>query len=226
MPPKGYSKLQSPAASAPPAPPRLLNLHAMTSSELLSLAQDLRADVAPNMKSPQIIKKIEAAMSQQSPVPPSKKFEAAMPQPSSVPPMYSPRSSRPQVPPNLHALTGDELHAVARDFAVPIKHDEKRSKVITLLSEYFSKVSDFFSAPTQGGRAKTPVKASSAAAPAAVSRAAKTPTKSQAAAASACGADSEALPVGWERLVDVYGRVYYADHENRITQWERPSTFM
>jgi hypothetical protein len=184
-----------------------MNLHAMTSSELLSLAQELHADVAPNMKTPQMIKKIEAAMSQ----------------PSLVPPIYSPRGSRPQVPQNLHALTGDELQAVARDFSVPVKPDEKRSKVITVLSEYFSKVADFFSAPKQAARAKTPVKPSSAAAG---SRTVKTPTKSQSGASSSSCADSETLPVGWERLIDVYGRVYYADHENRITQWERPSNFM
>ena len=210
MPPKGYSKLQSPAAPVPTAPPRQLNLHAMTSSELLSLAQELHADVAANMKSPQIIKKIEAAMSQPSP----------------VPPIYSPRATRPPVPHNLHALTGDELHAVARDFSVPVKPDEKRSKVISVLSEYFSKVSDFFSAPKEAARSKTPVKAPSAAGAASASRAVKTPTKSLAAASASGCTDAEALPVGWERLVDVYGRVYYADHENRITQWERPSTFM
>ncbi len=150
-----------------------------------------------------------------------------MSQPSLVPPIYSPRSARPQVPQNLHALTGDELQAVARDFSVPVKPDEKRSKVITVLSEYFSKAADFFLAPKQAARAKTPVKPSSAAAGAAAgSRTLKTPTKSQSEAASSSCADSETLPVGWERLVDVYGRVYYADHENRITQWERPSNFM
>ena len=214
MPPKGYSKLQSPPPPAPSAAPRHLNLHAMTSSELLALAQEMRVDVTANMKSAQIIKKIEDALSQ----------------PSAVPPMYSPRSARPQVPQNLnlHALTGDELHAVARDFAVPVSPHEKRAKVISVLSQYFSKFTGLFSAPKQETtRAKTPVKASAASASAARSQTPKTPTKSAASAASSSiGADSESLPVGWERLVDVYGRVYYADHENRITQWERPSTFM
>lgn len=30
----------------------------------------------------------------------------------------------------------------------------------------------------------------------------------------------------WERAVDSYGRVYYIDHENRITTWIRPSAGM
>lgn len=209
MPPKGYSKLQSPAAPAPTAPRRQLNLHAMTSSELLSLAQEIHVDVTASMKSAQIIKKIEDALSQ----------------PSTVPPLYSPRSTRPPVPQNLHALTGDELQAVARDFAVPVNANEKRSKIITVLSQYFTKLTGLFSAPKQETQVKTPVKASGAAArPQTV----KTPTKSatKPVAPSAIGAETESLPVGWERLVDVYGRVYYADHENRTTQWERPSTFM
>jgi hypothetical protein len=210
MPPKGYSKVQSPAAPPPPGPALHVNLHAMTSGELLSLAQQVRADVTPNMKSAQLIKKIESAMSQ----------------PLLAPPVYSPRSSKavssPQVPQNLHALTGDELHAVARDFSVPVKPDEKRSKILSTLSDYFSKMADFFSAPRQSPRARTPVKAPAAAA-AAGSRAAKTPTKT--AAASSAG-ECDGLPVGWERLVDIYGRVYYADHENRTTQWDRPTTFM
>jgi hypothetical protein len=32
----------------------------------------------------------------------------------------------------------------------------------------------------------------------------------------------EALPHGWERKTDATGRVYYVDHINRKTQWERP----
>jgi len=206
MPPKGYSKLQSPSAArspAVPAPstlPLQMNLHAMTTSELHALAQQVNADVAPNMKSAQLVSKIEAALSQPSP----------------RPPIYSPRSSRPQVPQNLYALTADELQGVARDFSVPVKPGEKRSKVLSVLSDYFSKFTGLFSAPN----AKTPVQAAPA------SRAVKTPTKSSSAASSSAAAESEALPVGWERLVDVYGRVYYADHENRTTQWERPSTFM
>jgi len=181
-----------------------MNLHAMTTSELFALAQEVHADVTPNMKSAQLINKIEASLSQPSP----------------RPPIYSPRSSRPQVPQNLHALTGDELQAVARDFSVPVKPDEKRSKVISVLSDYFSKFAGLFSAPKQAAqvKVKTPVKAPVAAA---ASRTAKTPTKQAAAEP-----ESEALPVGWERLVDVYGRVYYADHENRMTQWDRPATFM
>ena len=220
MPPKGYSKLQSPSATygasapAPSALPRQMNLHAMTTSELFALAQEVHADVTPNMKSAQLINKIEAALSQPSP----------------RPPIYSPRSSRPQVPQNLHALTGDELQAVARDFSVPVKPDEKRSKVISVLSEYFSKFAGLFSAPKQAAqvKVKTPVKVPVAAVAASASRTAKTPTK-QASAASFLAAaepESEALPVGWERLVDVYGRVYYADHENRMSQWDRPATFM
>lgn len=30
------------------------------------------------------------------------------------------------------------------------------------------------------------------------------------------------LPPGWERKADANGRVYYVDHINRKTQWERP----
>lgn len=30
------------------------------------------------------------------------------------------------------------------------------------------------------------------------------------------------LPPGWERKVDATGRVYYVDHVNRKTQWDRP----
>ncbi|XP_028415396.1 E3 ubiquitin-protein ligase HECW2-like [Dendronephthya gigantea] len=33
----------------------------------------------------------------------------------------------------------------------------------------------------------------------------------------------EPLPQHWERAVDSYNRVYYIDHENRITTWIRPS---
>jgi hypothetical protein len=211
MPPKGYSKVHSPATAVPPGPARHVNLHAMTCSELHALAQEVRADVTPNMKSAQLIKKIESAMSQ----------------PMLAPPIYSPRSSKPvsspQVPHNLHALTGDELQAVARDFSVPVKPDEKRSKILSALSDYFSKMTNFFTAPTQGVRARTPVKTPSSSGAAAGTRAAQTPTKSTPAS---CGGECDGLPVGWERLVDIYGRVYYADHENRSTQWERPSTFM
>jgi hypothetical protein len=32
----------------------------------------------------------------------------------------------------------------------------------------------------------------------------------------------EDLPHGWERKTDATGRVYYVDHINRKTQWERP----
>lgn len=199
--------MQSPVAPAPSAPRRQLNLHAMTSSELLSLAQEMHVDVTAGMKPAQIIKKIEDALSQ----------------PSAVPPIYSPRSSRPPVPPNLHALTGDELQAVARDFAVAVNPNEKRSKVITVLSQYFSKLAGFFSAPKQETQVKTPVKASGAAARA---QSDKTPTKATTATRSSSASDADSLPVGWEKLVDVYGRVYYADHENRTTQWERPSSFM
>jgi hypothetical protein len=186
----------------------------MTSSELHILAQEMHVDVLPNLKSAQIIKKIEDALSK----------------PCAIPPMYSPRSARPEVPPNLnlHALTGDELHAVAREYAVPVSLHEKRAKVISVLSHFFTKLTGLFSSPQpETTRAKTPVKASAASASAKRSQTPKTPTKSASpAVSSANGADSERLPVGWERLVDVYGRVYYADHENRITQWERPLTFM
>jgi hypothetical protein len=106
-----------------------------------------------------------------------------------------------------------------------VNPNEKRSKIITVLSQYFSKLTGLFSSPKQEAKVKTPVKASgSAARP----QTAKTPTKSasKADAQWSTGTETDSLPVGWERLVDVYGRVYYADHENRITQWERPSSFM
>ena len=45
-----------------------LNLHAMTTSELRALAQELGVNVAPSMKSAQIIKKIEDAQSKPSAV--------------------------------------------------------------------------------------------------------------------------------------------------------------
>jgi hypothetical protein len=165
------------------------------------------------MKSAQIIKKIQAVSSMPSP----------------VPPIYSPRGSRPHVPHNLHALTGDELQEVAREFCVPVKADEKRPKVITILSEYFSKLTNLFSMPMQAARTKTPVKSPGGIAARAESLAVKTPTKrtpAESKSVESAEGSCEDLPVGWERLVDVYGRVYYADHENRTTQWERPSTFM
>lgn len=31
------------------------------------------------------------------------------------------------------------------------------------------------------------------------------------------------LPEGWEQKTDPYGRVFYVDHINRTTQWERPT---
>lgn len=34
--------------------------------------------------------------------------------------------------------------------------------------------------------------------------------------------DEEPLPPNWERRVDHYNRVYYVDHVNRSTHWERP----
>lgn len=33
----------------------------------------------------------------------------------------------------------------------------------------------------------------------------------------------QALPQGWEELVDVEGRTYYVDHNSRTTTYERPS---
>lgn len=33
----------------------------------------------------------------------------------------------------------------------------------------------------------------------------------------------EALPPGWEARVDAHGRVFYIDHHNKVTTWERPS---
>ena len=34
----------------------------------------------------------------------------------------------------------------------------------------------------------------------------------------------EALPNGWEARVDAHGRVFYIDHNNRSTTWERPTS--
>lgn len=31
------------------------------------------------------------------------------------------------------------------------------------------------------------------------------------------------LPPGWEEKVDNLGRTYYVNHNNRSTQWKRPS---
>nr|7LP3_A Chain A, E3 ubiquitin-protein ligase NEDD4-like [Homo sapiens]7LP3_C Chain C, E3 ubiquitin-protein ligase NEDD4-like [Homo sapiens] len=31
------------------------------------------------------------------------------------------------------------------------------------------------------------------------------------------------LPPGWEEKVDNLGRTYYVNHNNRTTQWHRPS---
>ena len=33
----------------------------------------------------------------------------------------------------------------------------------------------------------------------------------------------EPLPPGWEKQTDPTGRVYYINHTNRTTQWERPT---
>lgn len=33
----------------------------------------------------------------------------------------------------------------------------------------------------------------------------------------------EALPAGWEARVDAHGRVFYIDHHNRVTTWQRPT---
>ena len=35
--------------------------------------------------------------------------------------------------------------------------------------------------------------------------------------------DSEPLPQGWEERQDANGRIFYVDHINRRTQWERPT---
>lgn len=35
--------------------------------------------------------------------------------------------------------------------------------------------------------------------------------------------ESEPLPEGWEERQDANGRVFYVDHINRRTQWERPT---
>ncbi|KAL0163148.1 hypothetical protein M9458_042544, partial [Cirrhinus mrigala] len=32
------------------------------------------------------------------------------------------------------------------------------------------------------------------------------------------------LPPGWEEKVDNLGRTYYVNHNNRTTQWKRPSS--
>lgn len=32
-----------------------------------------------------------------------------------------------------------------------------------------------------------------------------------------------ALPTGWERRMDQFGRIYYVDHTSRSTTWQRPS---
>ncbi|KAA0193841.1 E3 ubiquitin-protein ligase [Fasciolopsis buskii] len=34
---------------------------------------------------------------------------------------------------------------------------------------------------------------------------------------------AEPLPPGWDERVDQNGRVYYVDHVNKRTQWDRPS---
>jgi hypothetical protein len=65
-PPK-KSAVESPKKSAVEAP-KQLNLHAMTTSELRALAQELGVNVAASMKSAQIIKKIEEARSKPSAV--------------------------------------------------------------------------------------------------------------------------------------------------------------
>lgn len=33
----------------------------------------------------------------------------------------------------------------------------------------------------------------------------------------------EFLPEGWEARVDTHGRVFYIDHVNRVTTWNRPT---
>ena len=32
------------------------------------------------------------------------------------------------------------------------------------------------------------------------------------------------LPTGWEARIDSHGRVFYIDHNNRTTTWQRPTT--
>ena len=32
------------------------------------------------------------------------------------------------------------------------------------------------------------------------------------------------LPKGWEARIDSHGRVFYIDHNNRTTTWQRPTT--
>lgn len=34
----------------------------------------------------------------------------------------------------------------------------------------------------------------------------------------------EALPQGWEARVDAHGRIFYIDHHNKVTTWERPTS--
>nr|2DMV_A Chain A, Itchy homolog E3 ubiquitin protein ligase [Homo sapiens] len=34
---------------------------------------------------------------------------------------------------------------------------------------------------------------------------------------------SSGLPPGWEQRVDQHGRVYYVDHVEKRTTWDRPS---
>lgn len=36
--------------------------------------------------------------------------------------------------------------------------------------------------------------------------------------------NAEPLPAGWERRVQIDGRVYFVNHKNRTTQWEDPRT--
>ena len=31
------------------------------------------------------------------------------------------------------------------------------------------------------------------------------------------------LPVGWEARIDSHGRIFYIDHNNRTTTWQRPT---
>lgn len=33
----------------------------------------------------------------------------------------------------------------------------------------------------------------------------------------------EALPAGWEARVDSHGRIFYIDHSNKVTTWNRPT---
>ena len=36
--------------------------------------------------------------------------------------------------------------------------------------------------------------------------------------------NGETLPVNWEARMDSYGRIFYIDHKNHTTTWQKPNT--